>query len=203
MPHSVRIATESGCTDLRRGGALGGKLLDAASRKFAPPHTFREIELMGTTQSVIVGRRSVRGIVIDDQGQLLLIKRTRPGQAPYWTSPGGGLEESDATVEDALQRELAEELGATVEVRRQVFLASDPSDSGVAIQYFFVARLTSLNLSERYGSEFSDAARGRYDLEQVSLQDESLRRIDLKPAALKEFVLANQDAILAEAGFGS
>lgn len=158
---------------------------------------------MSTTQSVTVRRRSVRGILIDDQGQLLLIKRTRPGQSPYWTSPGGGLEESDATVEDALRRELAEELGATVEVRRQVFLASDPSDSGVAIHYFFVARVTSLNLSERYGSEFSDAARGRYDVEYVSIRDESLGHLDLKPVALKEFVMANRDAILAEAGFGN
>jgi ADP-ribose pyrophosphatase YjhB (NUDIX family) len=110
---------------------------------------------------------------------------------------------SDATVEDALRRELAEELGATVEVRRQVFLASDPSDSGVAIQYFLVARLKSLNLSERYGSEFSETARGRYDLDHVSLRNDALREIDLKPPALKEFVLANRDAILAEAGFAS
>lgn len=158
---------------------------------------------MESTQSVTIGRRSVRGILIDDQGQLVLIKRTRPGQAPYWTSPGGGVEKSDATVEDALRREFAEELGATAEVQRQVFLASDPSDSGVAIQYFFVARLKSLNLSDRYGSEFSDAARGRYDLERVSLHDKSLEQIDLKPHALKEFVLANRDAILAEAGFAS
>lgn len=159
---------------------------------------------MATTHSVTAGRRSVRGILIDDQGQLVLIKRTRPGQAPYWTSPGGGLEDSDATVEDALRRELAEELGASAEVRRQVFLASDPSEGGVAIQYFFVARLTSLNLSERYGSEFSDAERGGYDLEYVSLLDsEAMQQIDLKPAALKEFVLANRAAILVEAGFGN
>lgn len=159
--------------------------------------------MLGTTRNVMVGRRSVRGILIDDQGHLLLIKRTRPGQAPYWTSPGGGVEESDGTLEDALRRELAEELGATVEVHRQVFLASDQSDSGVAIQYFFVALLTSLNLSERYGDEFNDPERGRYDLEYVNLQDESLAQIDLKPPALKEFVLANRDAIMAEAGLGS
>lgn len=158
---------------------------------------------MSTTRGVTVGRRSARGVLVDDQGHLLLIKRTRPGQAPYWTTPGGGVDASDATIEDALRRELAEELGATVEVRRQVFLASDPSGSGVAIQYFLVARLKSLNLSERYGSEFSDAARGRYDLEHVSLRDDALREIDLKPPALKEFVLANRDAILAEAGFAS
>src|ERR1700691_2897662 len=102
---------------------------------------------MSVVQAVAVGRRAARGILIDDEGRLVLIKRTKPGQAPYWASPGGGVEDSDATVEDALRRELAEELGATADRYQQVFLASDPTDAGVAIQHFFVARLTSLNLA--------------------------------------------------------
>ncbi|MBE1875948.1 NUDIX domain-containing protein [Myceligenerans pegani] len=150
---------------------------------------------------VKVGRRGARGIVIDDEGRLVLIKRTKPGQDPYWTSPGGGVEESDATVEDALRRELAEELGATAGGYQQVFFASDPTDAGVAIQYFFLARLRSLNLTEQYGSEFSKPERGGYDLDYVPLTDDSLGAIDLKPVELKEFVLANREALLAEAGF--
>jgi ADP-ribose pyrophosphatase YjhB (NUDIX family) len=158
---------------------------------------------MSTVQAVAVGRRGARGIVIDDKGRLVLIKRTKPGQDPYWTSPGGGVEDSDATVEDALRRELAEELGATADDYQQVFLSSDSTDTGVAIQHFFVARLTSLNLTERYGPEFTQPGRGGYDLEYVSLHDESLEAIDLKPAVLKEFVLANRSALLAEAGFSA
>ncbi|WP_033325768.1 NUDIX domain-containing protein [Promicromonospora sukumoe] len=156
---------------------------------------------MGVAEAVAVGRRGARGIVIDDEGRMVLIKRTKPGQDPYWTSPGGGVEESDPSVEDALRRELAEELGATADGYQQVFLASDPTDAGVAIQHFFVARLTSLNLTERYGSEFTKPERGGYDLDYVPLSDGSLEVIDLKPAVLKEFVLANRDALLAEAGF--
>ena len=44
----------------------------------------------------------------------MLIKRTKPNQRPYWTTPGGGIEESDESVEAALQREPIEELGAEV-----------------------------------------------------------------------------------------
>lgn len=110
---------------------------------------------MTAAQPITVGRRAARGIVIDDEGRLILIKRTKPGQDPYWTTPGGGIEDSDATVEDALRPELAEELGATADGYQQVFLASDPTDAGVAIQYFFVARLTSLYLAERYGPELA------------------------------------------------
>nr|WP_198152792.1 NUDIX domain-containing protein [Pseudofrankia sp. DC12] len=37
-------------------------------------------------------RRAARAILINDLGQLVLIKRTKPDQAPYWTAPGGGVE---------------------------------------------------------------------------------------------------------------
>lgn len=73
----------------------------------------------------------------------------------------------------------------------------------MAIQYFFVARLTSLNLSERYGPELSRPERGGYDVDYVSLRDDSLNAVDLKPTVLKEFVLANRAALLAEAGFAA
>lgn len=158
---------------------------------------------MNDVPAVPVGRRSARGIVLDDEGRLVLIKRTRPGLDPYWTSPGGGVEDSDATVMDALRRELAEELGATADGYQQVFLVSGPGDAGVAIQYFFVAQLRSLNLDQRYGPEFSKPERGAYDLDYVSLRNDSLAAIDLKPTVLKEFVLANRDALLAEAGFAA
>jgi ADP-ribose pyrophosphatase YjhB (NUDIX family) len=88
---------------------------------------------------------------VDDLGRLVLIKRTKPGQAPYWTAPGGGVEDADASVEAALHRELAEELGATVTGASQVFLFSSPSDAGIAVQHCFVARLASMEESARSG----------------------------------------------------
>lgn len=61
-----------------------------------------------------MGRRTARAILIDDHGQLVLIKRTKLGQAPYWTAPGGGVEDNDASVEAALHRELAQGSGKFV-----------------------------------------------------------------------------------------
>ena len=62
--------------------------------------------------AVAVGRRAVRAILTDDRGRLVLIRRTRPGQPPYWTAPGAGVENGHGSVEAALHRALAEELGA-------------------------------------------------------------------------------------------
>ncbi len=149
--------------------------------------------------TVAVGRRAARAILIDDRDRLMLIKRTKPGQAPYWTAPGGGVEDTDSSIEAALYRELAEELGAKAAGASQVFLFSSPSDAGVAVQHFFVARLTKLDESARSGPEFSDPSRGGYELDRVDLRGDDLVSIDLKPAALKEFILANREALLVEA----
>jgi ADP-ribose pyrophosphatase YjhB (NUDIX family) len=140
-----------------------------------------------------------RAILIDDDCRLVLIRRTKPGQAPYWTAPGGGVDASDASVEAALHCELAEELGAEASGATQVFLFSSPSEAGVAVQHFFVARLRKLDESARSGPEFQDASRGRYDLDRIALLGDDLASVDLKPDALKEFILANREALLAEA----
>lgn len=154
---------------------------------------------MAEQLTVAVGRRAARAILIDDRGQLVLIKRTKPGQAPYWTTPGGGVEDTDTSVEAALYRELAEELGAEATDASQVFLFSSPSDAGVAVQHFFVVRLASLDESARSGPEFNDPSRGGYELDRVDLRGDDLVSIDLKPTALKEFILANREALLVEA----
>jgi ADP-ribose pyrophosphatase YjhB (NUDIX family) len=145
----------------------------------------------------------VRAILIAESGHLLLVRRTKPGQAAYWTVPGGGVEDSDATLVDALHRELAEELGAKVENAMQVFLTSSPSPAGVDVQYFFVARLAELDESQRSGPEYSDPSRGGYDLERIDLRGNMLAAIDLRPGALKDFILANCEALVLEAGVKS
>jgi len=141
-------------------------------------------------------KRSARAILIDDQSRLVLIKRTRPGETPYWTAPGGGVDPTDASPADALQRELGEELGADIDGCEQVYLFSSAAIEGVAVQHFFVCRLTRLDIGARHGPEFTEAGRGRYDVDRVALDDDSLNAVDLKPAALKEFILANRDALL-------
>ncbi|MEU4533177.1 NUDIX domain-containing protein [Micromonospora ureilytica] len=143
-----------------------------------------------------VVRRSVRAILWDDRDQLVLIRRTKPGQAPYWTAPGGGLEPTDVSLDAALRRELQEELGAEAEQLSQVFLFSSPSGEGVSVQHFVSCRLRRVDENARTGPEFTDPGRGGYALDRVAV--DRLHEVDLKPEALKEFILANTDALLSE-----
>ena len=155
---------------------------------------------MGERQTVVVRRRSARAILIDDDGYLVLIRRTRPGRAPYWTTAGGGVEDADASIAAAMHRELAEELGAKATGASQVFLDSWSAEAGLHVQHFFVTRLASMDLSTRNGPEFDDPSRGAYDPDRFDLRGQELTAIDLQPAALKRFILANREALLVEAG---
>lgn len=55
---------------------------------------------------------SVAGVIVDDQGRALLIKRRDNG---HWEPPGGVLEREE-TIPDALQREVLEETGIKIEL---------------------------------------------------------------------------------------
>lgn len=79
---------------------------------------------------------------------------------------------------------------------------SSPSEAGVAVQHFFVARLRKLDESARGGPEFHDSSRRRYDLDRIGLLGDDLASVDLKPDALKEFILPNREALLAMAAAG-
>jgi 8-oxo-dGTP diphosphatase len=59
-------------------------------------------------------RVGVGGVLLRE-GQVLLLLRKRPPEAGYWSLPGGRVEFMER-VEDALTRELREELGIVVEI---------------------------------------------------------------------------------------
>ncbi|WP_308222463.1 NUDIX domain-containing protein [Frankia sp. AgB32] len=146
-----------------------------------------------------VVRRTARAILIDEESRLVLFRRTLPKRKPYWSTPGGGVDPEDDSIEAALHRELAEELGATVDRVQQVFLTSPPRGDGIAVAHFFVCRLVSMDLSLRTGEEFSNPAKGRYDVERIDLRGKKLSRYALQPPEAKEFILVNRHALLETA----
>ena len=66
-------------------------------------------------------RLSCSAIIIDDDGRFLLTRRADNGQ---WCLPGGGLEPGE-TVEDACMREILEETGLHVKIKRLIGVYSN------------------------------------------------------------------------------
>jgi 8-oxo-dGTP pyrophosphatase MutT (NUDIX family) len=147
-----------------------------------------------------ITRRSARAILIDGS-DLLLIKRTRPGQASYWVTIGGGVEPGDATLEDAVRREVLEEIGAQIENLAQVFVIQDSVEDGIAIQHIFLAELAPVELVDATGEELDDPRRGGYELVRVPFTAEGLAAIDLSPPVLADYLNSTRDALLASLGY--
>lgn len=130
----------------------------------------------------------VRALPVTPDGSLLTIQRIRPGQDPYWVLPGGGVEEGE-TLEDALERELREEIAATASIHSLLYILR--CDDGH--QYFYLTRLHawSAQATDRTGPEFTDPTRGQYHLQLIPLTAGAIEAIDLKPDALAQVLLAH------------
>lgn len=170
-----------------------------------------------------VVKRTARAILLDGHAvgpaespapppDLLLIKRTKPGRAPYWITPGGGVEPGvDTTVVDALHREMDEELGAKVTDVVPAFVDTVPygwqdgevpdggggvAGRGVKVQHFFVCRLASMDLSRRHGPEV-DEPNGTYEVVRIPFTREGVASVGLVPPGLRDFLDANIEGVRA------
>ncbi|GAA2655907.1 MULTISPECIES: NUDIX domain-containing protein [Streptomyces] len=147
-----------------------------------------------------VVKRTARAILLDG-ADLVLIKRTKPGRAPYWITPGGGVEPEDATVIEALHRELDEELGAKVTDVVPVFVdtvehLTDGGVDGVKVQHFFVCRLDSMDPSRRHGPEVEEPC-GEYEIVRVPFTRVGIASVDVVPLSLRHYLDGNIEGVRA------
>jgi 8-oxo-dGTP pyrophosphatase MutT (NUDIX family) len=144
-------------------------------------------------------RQRVRALLFDGD-EIVVFRRTRPGVPVYWAFPGGGVEERDADLEAALRRELDEELNASVgELVPVIALAMPDLKGRPETQHLYACRLRSMDFERRYGPEFSNPARGTYEVERVPFTAAGLADLRLVPPPLADHVRANLDAIRSAA----
>jgi 8-oxo-dGTP pyrophosphatase MutT (NUDIX family) len=148
-----------------------------------------------------VVKRTARAVLLDGDN-FLLIKRTKPGVDPYWVTPGGGVEPSDATVIDALHREVDEELGAKITEVVPCFvdtvehIGEGGGATGVKVQHFFVCRLESMDTSRRHGPEI-EAPCGTYEIEHVPFTRIGIASVRLVPLSLRHYLDGNIEGVRA------
>jgi 8-oxo-dGTP pyrophosphatase MutT (NUDIX family) len=135
---------------------------------------------------------------MNGQNKIVLFKRIKPGLAPYWVAPGGGLEKTDISLEAAVKRELAEELGAKIEILKLVFdFEREITGNIIARESFFLCTLVYFNISKRTGKEFEDPSRGQYIVDELNWDAGLLEKTNIKPDELKEFLIKNVQTLFA------
>jgi 8-oxo-dGTP pyrophosphatase MutT (NUDIX family) len=148
-------------------------------------------------------KERVRAVLLDatEAGdEVVLFRRTRPGVPVYWAFPGGGVEEQDADLEAALRRELDEELSARVaEPVPLTALETVTTQGKIELQHLYACRLLSMDFDKRYGSEFSNPAKGEYAVERLPFTIAGLGDRPIMPEPLAGYVRANIAAIRAAA----
>jgi len=129
----------------------------------------------------------VRAIIIKDN-KIILIQRVKPNET-YWVFPGGGVDPGE-TKEDALAREIKEELGLGIEVK-ELFLERQSDKSGMegVMEYFFIADVIGGELGSGDGPEYHNGTnyKGIYKIDLIDIGD--LDKINLKPEAVKNLIL--------------
>jgi ADP-ribose pyrophosphatase YjhB (NUDIX family) len=126
----------------------------------------------------------VRAIILTPRNTIIVIKRTRPGVAPYWVLPGGHAEDADDSLEDALRRELREELGGDSNIYRLIDVINRENER----QYFYLVSMAAWSFADKTGPEFSEAGRGIYELEEIPGHADAIEAIDLKPVEIAAFL---------------
>lgn len=140
----------------------------------------------------------VRAVLVDDADRMVVFRRIRPGREPYYSTPGGGVEPGDASLADALRRELDEELRAEIDAPVSLLAIDRVHDNGKHNRHLiFAARLRSMRPHDHYGPEFTDPSRGVYELARIPFTRSAIAEANLRPQPLKVYLETNTEAILS------
>lgn len=97
----------------------------------------------------------------------------------------------DSSNEEALRREIREELNGRIEILKLIYILERETGDGPEQELFYLCTISTWSEEHRTGPEFSE--RGRYDLAEVRMHKATLQKMAIKPAAVRDFIVENMD----------
>ena len=135
---------------------------------------------------------SVRGIV-NYNDKIVLIHRIKTKDdgtvRDYYVTPGGKIEENESH-EEALSREIKEELGIEIEIK-DLCLELDDRDYNHSFQYFYNCNYKAGELGTGDGPEFTDKENYKGVFEIVLVDKKEISKLNLVPEKIKEILVNN------------
>lgn len=135
---------------------------------------------------------SVRGIV-NYNDKIVFIHRIKTKDdgtvRDYYVTPGGKIEENESH-EEALRREIKEELGIEIEIK-DLCLELDDRDYNDSFQYFYNCNYKGGELGTGDGPEFTDKENYKGVFEIVLVDKKEISKLNLVPEKIKEILVNN------------
>jgi 8-oxo-dGTP pyrophosphatase MutT (NUDIX family) len=114
----------------------------------------------------------------------------RRGTPAYWVFPGGGVEETDQCFEDALVREVAQELGGSAAIDKLIcVLERNLGPDTVEQERYLLAVVDRWSTRDRTGPEFGRAGSGLYEYDDGPQTRAEIQARDIRPTAVRNFLL--------------
>lgn len=134
--------------------------------------------------------KHIKAIIIENN-KILLLERNREGRV-YWVFPGGQVENGE-TDEQALKREVNEEVGVEVEVGKLVFQTKYKLKEKATEEdeYFHLCRFIGGEIGTGQGPEYQPNSGyvGTYEPQWVKVKD--MEKMEVLPEEVKNLVLKN------------
>ncbi len=128
-------------------------------------------------------KQKSRALLINND-EITIIKRTKDSEE-YYVFPGGSVEDGEDSVQ-ALHREMAEELGIKIEIKRlfaEIILHNNEKSTH---EYFYLCTQTEGVLGSGYDKKFVSDSEYKNNYQIVTVKIADIKNLNLRPVTIRD-----------------
>lgn len=99
--------------------------------------------------------RIAAGVIVENEGRILLVRHRKPGAYDFWVAPGGGAEGAE-DLQAAARREVFEECGLHVELLKLVYIEDLANPHTRECKFWFTGKLVGGTLGTNHAEAIAE-----------------------------------------------